>query len=388
MKVVTSMAYYEPGGRIIAFYQDKPPMPKTTVTDSKKYLKGAATAAKKVETILKQKKDFLKIVNQFPSFSMYDLVKTNPYPFYDYHKTLISSVDDGYLEAPFKESYKVTKKDLLNFYQKVAKYFTIMTLVKNEKTYEEQYSQDLWEAQEIMVDNEFEEDLRRPMNVHVSNQNPIHLRKAFRLATDCLTLIAKDFLARNLFLKPNAFKKAASYSAETFEELINNLKYKKGFLYTSFSYFLLKKKFNFGSLSNDKEVMPYEHIFDILVETYNEGFYSYDNFVQWRNKLKSKQPRPRYKILSKDDNQVMSRIFNYFKETVYPQIVEDYVNTLLMELKESDMFQSAGIEAILYGKSNYYATFKKYMKMIGYIGFSDSDAGLLSYHSAVIFKNK
>ena len=181
-------------------------------------------------------------------------------------------------------------------------------------------------------------------------------------------------------------KKAGAFSADSFNDLITkNLNYSKSYLFTGFTFGLFKSKYNFKELTNNREVLIYEHSFDTLVEVYNAGFHSYDNFVQWRGKKKNGSIRKRYKILSKDDVKVMDDIFKYFKEVIYPKIVSEVVGMFLDCLKESQMFEKAGLADILSQNSRKYATFKKYMKMMGYMGFSDKDLGMLSFQSTTIF---
>ena len=389
--VVTSMAFYEPGGRVIAFYADKNPMPKSTMIKSNAFTKGPSAAANKVAELKKKNGNILSYVNNVPAFTMYDFVKTNPFPFYKYWTDLTDQLDDDYMNVPYNNGYEITKDDLRNFYRKVAKYFTIMTLFPTEYPIENYSIDEFFDKEEVVRDNEFEEDLLRPMNTHtyMNIKNPLHLHKSFKLATQLMNMVARQFLIKTLFFSETGMKKAGAFSADSFNDLITkNLNYSKSYLFTGFTFGLFKSKYNFKELTNNREVLIYEHIFDTLVEVYNAGFHSYDNFVQWRGKKKNGSIRKRYKILSKDDVKVMDVIFKYFKEVIYPKIVSEVVGMFLDCLKESQMFEKAGLADILSQNSRKYATFKKYMKMMGYMGFTDSDIGMLKWHSFPIFIEK
>ena len=389
MGVVSSMGYYKPMDRVIAFYPDKKPLPKVTITKTNGYEKGESFAAKKIEAYKKNHryKDILSFVNYVPTFTMYDFMTTNPFPFHNYWHKVYKRLSDEYLEAPYKHGYEPSKDQLRSFYRKVAKYFALITLFNTELDDDEPGIEKFYESEKIFKDNVFIEDWHRPMNSHTYNNiaNPLHLRENFKLATKYMVMVAKHFLVKTVFYSSMALKKAGAFSANNLTELIQgNLNYSKSYLFSGFTFYYFVQKYDFGELTGHREVTIYEQIFDTLVEVYNEGFYSYDLFVKYRGK-KNGGERRRWKLTSKNSKEVVIRVFRFFCQEIYPHVVAEVVGTFLSTLKETSMFQEAGLEGVLGGDASKFGVFRKYMKMMGYMGFSDKDLGMLSFQSTTIF---
>ena len=111
VKIVSSLGYFEPNGRIIAFYKNKRPLPKTTYGNKYGVVKGQQAAKQKVANLLKNDKNILQNLNQFPSFNMKDFMKTEPWFFSKFWRKVGDLQEEDFLDYPFKDSYTLTKKD-------------------------------------------------------------------------------------------------------------------------------------------------------------------------------------------------------------------------------------------------------------------------------------
>ena len=389
LKMATSIAYYEPNGRIIAFYENSPPMPKTTYGQKFAFTKGAAEAAKLVTNKAKKNKNILDWVNKFPAFKMYDFTMTSPFPLVQFWRKVENIQSDSYLNVPFEGSYQLSVKDLTNAYIQVSHYFNLISLFPTEANLNENAFLEVREKMGIDMNNEFYEDLYRPASTHINKKNPTHTSKNFKLVMNFFTLIAKDYVINKLYYSAFALQEGVKRQYTSLESMLDNLKLKSGSLYKNFTFSYVNRQHNLGELTQNQDQNILWKMFNVAVEVYQDAIQSYELFVKWRGKT-SQGARFTFRHLKyKTYENVMARLFTIFKEKIYPNVLSNLVDEFYDRFKHTTVLKDSGFESLMgaTASSSTIALFEKYLKLLGYSGFTNSDAGKLSYTAFDIFVN-
>lgn len=391
MSALTSMAYYQKNNFVIAFYKKSNPMPRYTIHQFYEHTDTRKQVVADMETWLADPEtaDLLNYVNNVPAFKMYEIFQPKPLEFYHYWETLRKQLDSNYIQLPYTDGYQFDDDDLKAFYRKMVRYFTFISLFPTELDQGEDGIEGVYESFEVDRDERFEQDLDHPMDAHTEIQDPFHRLEEFQKATQLLVTVTRRYLMRAFYYSPLAMRYASATPTDNITKLIlENLLKEDSLLVSRFNFSQIDIEYDFPDAKEDEENPKfYKIIFYHLVNVYKSGQNSYQNFVQHRKVQGDNKIFPLLELKNKDSKKVMMKIFQFFKETVMPKIVNEVVATFFDQLSASEIFTNAGLNKVFQSDPSSYKEFSVLMKMFGYMQLLPDDENMITWHSHKIFTN-